>query len=372
MIFVPIMELCAGRQSMRKATRLASLVALSGTDMQLLPKSIRVSPVDAQYATIQKYFSHPSLVIYFFPTPPIKRKLGLYIGSETTNSKPIRNREQQSDHIYYTLLWLVLDLTVPFSSHNKLCKTLGQYHFVEPNRHVLAFLHPILICRITYWALWSCSTHAQYVIAQCSCSTCKTGLIIWALFWVVVRRDGASWRRGSWVEGYPCATNRKSLGLSSISNLRIAHLPLGKSQQKRRSGLCDCSAMWDACRAQCFVGSLQAEQHVVRLHAILDAVGVLALDSSCVQRSRLWWALQLAGASRSSLGVGIDHHHDQYDYTFMGRFLLVLAARRRSRRVCRSWWIRDPLRQLLRTNGDEAGRQCTERPQTEDQQTADI
>jgi len=29
----------------------------------------------AQYTTLQKYFSRPSLVIYFFATPPIKLKL---------------------------------------------------------------------------------------------------------------------------------------------------------------------------------------------------------------------------------------------------------------------------------------------------------
>ncbi len=29
---------------------------------------------------------------------------------------------------------------------------LGQNHFAEPNWHVLNFLHPILICRVTYWA----------------------------------------------------------------------------------------------------------------------------------------------------------------------------------------------------------------------------
>ncbi len=34
----------------------------------------------AKYVTLQQYFSHPSLVIYFFPTPPIKLKLGLQIG----------------------------------------------------------------------------------------------------------------------------------------------------------------------------------------------------------------------------------------------------------------------------------------------------
>jgi hypothetical protein len=34
----------------------------------------------AQYATLLKYFSHPSLVIYSFATPPIKLKLGQQIG----------------------------------------------------------------------------------------------------------------------------------------------------------------------------------------------------------------------------------------------------------------------------------------------------
>jgi hypothetical protein len=31
----------------------------------------------AQSVTLQQYFSHPSLVIYFFPTTPIKLKLEL-------------------------------------------------------------------------------------------------------------------------------------------------------------------------------------------------------------------------------------------------------------------------------------------------------
>jgi hypothetical protein len=34
----------------------------------------------AQNVTLQKYFSHPSLVIYFFATPPIEMKLGQQIG----------------------------------------------------------------------------------------------------------------------------------------------------------------------------------------------------------------------------------------------------------------------------------------------------
>jgi hypothetical protein len=29
---------------------------------------------------------------------------------------------------------------------------VNQNYFPEPNRHILTFLHPILLCRITYWA----------------------------------------------------------------------------------------------------------------------------------------------------------------------------------------------------------------------------
>jgi hypothetical protein len=35
---------------------------------------------DAQYVTLQKYFSHPSLVMYAFAAPPIELKLGQQIG----------------------------------------------------------------------------------------------------------------------------------------------------------------------------------------------------------------------------------------------------------------------------------------------------
>jgi hypothetical protein len=36
--------------------------------------------------TLQKYFSHPSLVIYFFPTTPMKLKLGLQIATHLNQS----------------------------------------------------------------------------------------------------------------------------------------------------------------------------------------------------------------------------------------------------------------------------------------------
>jgi hypothetical protein len=54
---------------------------------QILPKYLlekkkgfKSMPTSAQYVTLQKYFSHSSLVIYFFATSPIKLKWGLQIG----------------------------------------------------------------------------------------------------------------------------------------------------------------------------------------------------------------------------------------------------------------------------------------------------
>jgi hypothetical protein len=71
-------------------------------------------PSGAQYVTLQKYFSHPSLVIYFFPITPIQIKLALKrkeVGDheqQTTSTEhndwPNKNRDQQFDYIQYTLL----------------------------------------------------------------------------------------------------------------------------------------------------------------------------------------------------------------------------------------------------------------------------
>jgi hypothetical protein len=39
--------------------------------------------------TLQKYFSHPSLVIWFFPTPPLKLKLGPQISNYLANQQQL-------------------------------------------------------------------------------------------------------------------------------------------------------------------------------------------------------------------------------------------------------------------------------------------
>ncbi len=51
----------------------ASLRASNRTQMH---STMSISS-SAQYVTLQKYFSFPSLLIHFFPTPLIKLKLGL-------------------------------------------------------------------------------------------------------------------------------------------------------------------------------------------------------------------------------------------------------------------------------------------------------
>jgi hypothetical protein len=79
--------------------------------------------------TLHKYFSHPSLVIYSFPTPPRKPNLGLQIGgrlliaAHLEQSNNLANQQQ------------VLDFAMPFTSLSIMSKTQGQ------NLYVFTFLH---------------------------------------------------------------------------------------------------------------------------------------------------------------------------------------------------------------------------------------
>jgi hypothetical protein len=100
-----------------------------------------------QYVALHKYFLHPSLVTYFFPPSPINLKLRLQIGGSllTTNHLDVSETRSSS--------WIIF---IPKSLPGvRLCyaKMLDQNHFAKPNQHVLTFLHPILIGKITYWAL---------------------------------------------------------------------------------------------------------------------------------------------------------------------------------------------------------------------------
>jgi hypothetical protein len=85
----------------------------------------------SQYATVLKYFWHPSLVMYSFATPPIKVKLGQPNKWGTTNSKPhgpinydrpIRDMKHQLDHILLHSFLRVHSAAaaVPFTSHSNM------------------------------------------------------------------------------------------------------------------------------------------------------------------------------------------------------------------------------------------------------------
>jgi hypothetical protein len=119
--------------------------------------------------TLQKYFSHPSLAIYSYATPTHKTETGTANRWGTCKSKPpgpismmgqSKNTDHQSDHIYYTLLWRCIELLrlSPATAHTmQLCwaKTI----FLSQTGTFWLFLHPILLCGITFWAHpWRCSS----------------------------------------------------------------------------------------------------------------------------------------------------------------------------------------------------------------------
>jgi hypothetical protein len=89
--------------------------------------------------TCKKYFSHPSLVFFFFPTLPMKLKLEFGTANrwETTNSKPpgpiimIGQLETGSNTRSYLLHSSMagVRLVVLFTTLRKLCKNAGPKPF---------------------------------------------------------------------------------------------------------------------------------------------------------------------------------------------------------------------------------------------------
>jgi len=99
----------------------------------------------AQYVTQDRYCPHPSLVIYFFATPPLKLKQQIGAGQLIAN------------HLDQTL-WSplttsqIIFITLFLAGAKRWC---AFYHpmadwsiMLSQNRHIFAFLHPILLCRI--------------------------------------------------------------------------------------------------------------------------------------------------------------------------------------------------------------------------------
>jgi hypothetical protein len=141
-------------------------------DFLLIPKNISSYP---HYVTVQEYFSHPSSVFYFLPTRPIKLRLpmsgSLLIANHLDQSLWLANQKHWAAVRSYLLHSSLAGVMLCWSScqpqHTSslagvmLCWSSCQPQHTVQNcwakinllsQTVLIFLHPILICRVTYWA----------------------------------------------------------------------------------------------------------------------------------------------------------------------------------------------------------------------------
>ncbi len=138
---------------------------------------LRASPVvGAQYGTLQKHYSHPSFVIYFFfSNPPIKLKLWLQIRGRILIAKQSdqsllwlahqKHGAAVRSHLLHSSLAAVRLCCAFLAASANYAKMLGQNHFVKPNQHVLtSFLYPILIAGSPTEHCWRCSKKGVYFI----------------------------------------------------------------------------------------------------------------------------------------------------------------------------------------------------------------
>ncbi len=115
------------------------------------------------YVTLPKYFSHPSLVIYLFCATSHIKLTNWQTGTAnfvgTTNSKPPgpiimfdQSETWSSSQNRFITLFRCTALMRLLAASAYWAHMQEQNHFPELNRHILAFLHLILMCMVTYWA----------------------------------------------------------------------------------------------------------------------------------------------------------------------------------------------------------------------------
>jgi hypothetical protein len=85
---------------------------------------------------------------------------------------PIRNIKQRLEHNYYTLFCRCIPMLCHLLATTTCGIMLSQNHFPEPNQHILDFPHPILLCRITYWAWPKSLTLLQLLFQGGVCTFC--------------------------------------------------------------------------------------------------------------------------------------------------------------------------------------------------------
>jgi hypothetical protein len=124
-------------------------ISLKHVTCKVKIKDYKSTSSGAQYVALQKYFSHPSLVIYVFIFQPINWKLGQQIGwgvliaNHLDQSLWWANQKQWTPvrSYYYTLLCRCTTLL-----HLLPATEDSQNHFPELNRHILTFIFIHFYC----------------------------------------------------------------------------------------------------------------------------------------------------------------------------------------------------------------------------------
>jgi hypothetical protein len=120
----------------------------------------------AQYVTLLQQIFFTSKFSYLLFCNPIHKKLKLRTASVwgTTNSKPpelIIIMMDQLEILSTIQIIFIIHFSAGAQTLLRLWPAttncaimLSQSHFLDPNRHVLTFLHPMVQCRITYSVLF--------------------------------------------------------------------------------------------------------------------------------------------------------------------------------------------------------------------------
>jgi hypothetical protein len=113
-------------------------------------------PTRTQYLTLQKYLSHPSLVIYLFCTLTHKTEMGTANRWETTHSKPslwLANHNDQGSAVRSYLLHSSL-AGAQFCCLSNVTTYAGEQPFSWAKPAHFDFLQPILMCKVTHTEHW--------------------------------------------------------------------------------------------------------------------------------------------------------------------------------------------------------------------------
>jgi len=112
---------------------------------------LRAIPTSVQYVTLQRYFSHSSLVFFFFVILPIKLKYGQQTGGnykyQISLSLWLATQKQGGAVKSY-----LVDSSLAGTGLCKLSKYAGEKPFSWAKPAHATFLPLIWMCRVSYWA----------------------------------------------------------------------------------------------------------------------------------------------------------------------------------------------------------------------------